>query len=390
MSRNPLVPLGDFLTLARDEVEVEADKTYRTAGIYSFGRGLFTRPAFLGSETRYGRLFRLREGRFVFSRLNAWEGALAVVPREFEGLFVSAEYPTFDVDPSRAERGYLGWLCRWPRLWDELTPRGSMVRRKRSHPEQALAVTVPLPAPAEQRRIAAWLDSLEATAASARRLGEKANAIGQAGWLSALSTTFTALARAHGTVPIGDVAEINPESVDPSAEFRDGSFAYIDIASVEKTTGRVGPVATVRGDEAPSRARRRVRAGDILVSTVRPNLRGFAIVPPELDGQVCSTGFAVLRHRDGVVPEFLLYQVLSDTFLAQLTTSARGGHYPAVNDQALRSAQVVKPRPSEQHTIAEHLARLHTRFRQIAGLAESQVDSLSVLVPAALQRALTA
>lgn len=390
MTRYPLVHLGDFLTLRQEEVSVEPDRTYRTAGIYSFGRGLFARPAFVGSETRYRSLLRLREGQFVFSRLNAWEGALAVVPREFDGLFVSAEYPTFDVDPSRAGLGYLSWLCRWSRLWDELTPRGSMVRRKRSHPEQALAVAVPLPTPAEQRGIAAWLDSLEAGAASARQLGGEASAFAQAGWLSALSTAFGALEREHGTVPIGDVAEINTESVDPAAEFKDRSFAYVDIASVEKTTGRVGPVARVRGDEAPSRARRRVRTGDVLVSTVRPNLRGFAIVPPALDGQVCSTGFAVLRPRDGVVPEFLLYQVLSDTFLTQLTTGARGGHYPAVSDQVLRGAWVVEPQPSEQRAVAEHLARLHANFQQVTNLARSRVDSLSALLPSALHRALTA
>lgn len=158
----PVVALGSFLSAARDEVVVEPRATYRTAGIYSFGRGLFERPPLSGAETTYRTFFRLREGQFVYSRLFAWEGALAVVPSNFNGWFVSQEFPTFDIDTGQADAGFVAWLSRWPHVWDALagTTKGLGLRRKRVHPQQLLSVAVPLPPLDEQRRLVRLLNSI--------------------------------------------------------------------------------------------------------------------------------------------------------------------------------------------------------------------------------------
>lgn len=390
MSRFRLVPLGEFLTLALDEVVVRPDETYQTAGIYSFGRGLFARPPFLGAETKYRSLFRLRNGQFVFSRLNAWEGALAVVPAQFDGMYVSAEYPTFDVDSSRAISEFLGWICRWPALWEELTPKGSMVRRKRSHPEQVMTVEVPLPESAVQRSIALWLDSVAAHAEEASLEALRAAEEAQVGWWASLTTMFSRLETQTDYIELTDAADINPESIDPNRTFGGDFFAYVDITAVGKGTGRIDKVTRVQGTAAPSRARRRIRAGDILISTVRPNLRAFAIVPKELDQQVCSTGFAVLRPKQGTDPRFLLYQALSDNFLKQLTGSVRGGHYPAVNDAVLRRARILRPPVPDQRRVVDLLDGLRTSFEGLIGLGRERNNHLAALVPATLHRILTA
>jgi type I restriction enzyme S subunit len=165
----PTVPLAKVLKLSRDEVQMEPDRTYRTAGIYSFGRGLFARAPITGAETKYKSLFRLHEGQFVLSRLNGWEGAVAVVPAAFDGYCVSQEYPTFEVVRDCAEPDYLQWLCQWDRFWDLLVPRGSMVRRKRVHPDRLLAVEVPMPSLPEQRRLAALAELVDALASGSRQ-----------------------------------------------------------------------------------------------------------------------------------------------------------------------------------------------------------------------------
>jgi type I restriction enzyme, S subunit len=169
----PEVALGELLTIARDEVAVEPDKTYRPAGIYSFGRGLFARPPISGAETKYARFHRLREGQLVLSRLNGWEGAVDVVGPIFEGLVVSQEYPTFDIDAAALDAGYMRWICRWPDFWEALVPRGSMVRRKRVQPASLLSTTIPLPSIDDQRRLAAVgarLEELERHGDAADRL----------------------------------------------------------------------------------------------------------------------------------------------------------------------------------------------------------------------------
>jgi len=122
--------LGEVLQPASVSVSIEPQGDYPIAGIYSFGRGLIRRPAVRGSETSCATLSRLRAGQLTMSKLNAWEGALAVIPGEFEGSYVSPEYPIFEIDRDQAGPAYIAHLVTWPGLWDRLTPKGSMVRRK--------------------------------------------------------------------------------------------------------------------------------------------------------------------------------------------------------------------------------------------------------------------
>jgi type I restriction enzyme S subunit len=173
VTRYPSVPLDEVLELSLDEVPVRPDETYRMAGVYSFGRGLFARSSLDAGQTRYRTLRRLRHRQLVYGRLNAWEGALAIVPRELEGAFVSQEYPTFDIRGDAVDVSYLGWLLRWPSLWDALhrTARGigsrRGARRLRVRPDDFLATTVPLPSLDEQRRIVERMDRVAAVAEAA-------------------------------------------------------------------------------------------------------------------------------------------------------------------------------------------------------------------------------
>lgn len=84
------------------------------------------------------------------------------------------------------------------------------------------------------------------------------------------------------------------------------SFRYIDISGIDRDAKRIATTVEILGADAPSRARQVVQKDDVLVSTVRPNLNAVAIVPVNLDGEIASTGFCVLRARKKVlVPQFL-------------------------------------------------------------------------------------
>ena len=100
---------------------------------------------------------------------------------------------------------------------------------------------------------------------------------------------------------IGEVCQVNPESVDPKELYSGSYFNYIDISCVENESGRFLGPNEVESANSPSRARRLVAHGDILVSTVRPNLRAFTILTNLPERAVASTGFAVLRSRFSAV-----------------------------------------------------------------------------------------
>ncbi|MFE0925924.1 hypothetical protein ACFW4O_03860 [Streptomyces mutabilis] len=172
-----LAPLSAALRPSSDFVDVDPDEDYRTAGILNRGRGLFHRPVTSGSDTKYPRYNRLHTGQFVYSKLFGWEGSLAVVPAEFEGVHVSHEFPTFDIDPSVADVEYMSHLARWPGLHDALKDKGTGMgsRRQRVNVDRLLATTVPLPSLAEQRRVARQLSMVrQTTEAGAEQLAQVA------------------------------------------------------------------------------------------------------------------------------------------------------------------------------------------------------------------------
>lgn len=140
------------------------------------------------------------------------------------------------------------------------------------------------------------------------------------------------------------------DKIEP-ASAPEASFRYIDISAIDRTTKTIGDVPRLLGQAAPSRARQVVRTGDVLVSTVRPNLQTVAVVPSELDGEIASTGFSVLRPGQHLNPRWLLYWTFSPAFLESLLQKARGVSYPAVLDRDVRAEPIPLPPLEEQHRL---------------------------------------
>lgn len=149
---------------------------------------------------------------------------------------------------------------------------------------------------------------------------------------------------------IGDLC-IDTKQRDPRCTPQE-TFVYINIATINKNTKTIESPLVIKGIDAPSRARKEVHTGDILVSTVRPNLNTVAIVPPELEGEVASTGFCVLRPDPNLLNnKYLFYRTITQDFITHLTAHMRGANYPAVTDGIVKSAPIPLPPISEQSRI---------------------------------------
>lgn len=157
------VALGQVLTLRLQEVPVASDCVYPIAGVYSFGRGLFVRADLEGAKTSYRVLHKLRAGQVVMSRLKAWEGALAVVPPQHDGLYLSPEFPTFDIDPRVADARFLGAALASEAFWSRLKrqSKGIGARKERVSAERFLEQEISLPPMDEQSRLVKALATLD-------------------------------------------------------------------------------------------------------------------------------------------------------------------------------------------------------------------------------------
>jgi hypothetical protein len=141
------------------------------------------------------------------------------------------------------------------------------------------------------------------------------------------------LRRLTGTgLTVRQVADLATDRADPRRSDRE-TFEYVEIADVDEVTCAVR-ARPVPCPEAPSRARKLVRAGDVLVSTVRPERRIVGVVGAEQDGAVCTTGFAVLRPR-AIDPFVLAHLLKTDIVTAQIVRNAIGIAYPAVEEACL-------------------------------------------------------
>jgi len=154
-------------------------------------------------------------------------------------------------------------------------------------------------------------------------------------------------------VKLKDVVGIDIESKDPSREMPDKTFLYVDIDSIEGETGKIRNPKRILGREAPSRARRVIHENDVIMSTVRPYLKAFAIIPKEYDNQICSTGFAVLSCGDHLLPYFLLNVLFSSQIINQCNRMMVGGQYPALNQSQVFEIKIPLPPLTEQQKIAD-------------------------------------
>jgi type I restriction enzyme S subunit len=135
----------------------------------------------------------------------------------------------------------------------------------------------------------------------------------------------------------------------------DTPFRYVDITSVDRVSKTVVDARTMPGRDAPSRARKAIRAKDVIVSTTRPNLNAVALIPDELDDQIASTGFCVLRAGERLDPEYLFAYVRSPAFVGALSDLVVGALYPAVTDRQVMSQNIPLPPLPEQRRIAAAL-----------------------------------
>jgi len=158
---------------------------------------------------------------------------------------------------------------------------------------------------------------------------------------------------------LGTICDVNPESVEDS--YPHGEIEYVDISSVG-TGVLISVPSLLPFAQAPSRAKRLIRSGDTIVSTVRPNRRSFLYMKSPSPNTVASTGFAVLRPKDNVDGRFLYYLIADPSFTDYLVANTKGSAYPAVTADVFKDAKVSIPSLKEQRRIAHILGTLDDKI----------------------------
>ncbi|OAL78247.1 restriction endonuclease subunit S [Acinetobacter sp. SFA] len=156
---------------------------------------------------------------------------------------------------------------------------------------------------------------------------------------------------------------------DQRAPDQDETFTYVDIGSIDRVLKRISDPQILMGKNAPSRARKAIRNGDVLVSLTRPNLNAVALVTSEFDGQIASTGFEVIRPCL-VDSRYIFGLTRSKEFIDSISGAVQGALYPAAKSSDVQGFKFPLPPLAEQKVIADKLDTLLAQIESIKARLE--------------------
>ncbi|MDT4291616.1 restriction endonuclease subunit S [Methylomonas sp. MO1] len=376
MSRWPTVELGEVLHTQIDAVESAELETVNLAGVYGFARGLFRREPISPLDTTYKRFHRLNAGDFVISSPKAWEGAIARIPEEFDGWFLSPVFPTFTANPDRLDTRYLDWYCKREAVWTQLQgkAKGMGARRESVSPAQFLSLNVPLPSIDEQRTIVARLDQL---AEKVRQIDLHLDAIDAVA--EALLISLHHKFAAERMVRLGDIIELSEES-EPIKP--DGRYPQVGVRGFG---GGLFAKPALAGTETSYRAFNRLYADAIVLSQVKGWEGALAVCPPELAGMFVSPEYRTFRCKpDLASPAYLGELIRTPWFwsLLQAATRGVGARRERTRPEQFLNIELPMPELNEQLKIVEILSRQNELKQRHAKIREAN----QALIPATLER----
>lgn len=165
------------------------------------------------------------------------------------------------------------------------------------------------------------------------------------------------------------------------------SFRYIDIDAVDNVSQVVHTPKLLLSEKAPSRASRKLHAGDVIFSLVRPYLRNIAYIDDSLSDCIASTGFYVCQCRNALFSKYLYRNLCSQGTINYLTGYMKGDNSPSIRKENLENMPVPLPPLAEQQRIVARIEALFRRLDEAEEKIQYALDSFDKRRSALLARA---
>jgi type I restriction enzyme S subunit len=320
----------------------------------------------------------VKPGDIAYNTMRMWQGAFGLGIQE--GM-VSPAYVVIKPQSSRIDPVFASYWFKSPYMLHMFRSfsYGLTDDRLRLYYKDFSQIPVKLPALADQRRLGSSLANVDRLI---RNIAEQLQSSRELRYslIQSLSVRLCASPNANGddievrgvvpnsTVKLSDVATLNPASL-PEGTPPNKEFRYIDLSAV--TQGKIDvPDRKLCFRDAPSRARRLFSKGDILVSTVRTNLHGFAYIDFDASDCVCSTGFAVVKPKNQG-DSLYIYAMLYSAFVSrQIHSLLSGSSFPAIAATEIANIKIPFSANTSDRTLIGNAIRV----------AERQVLALEKLV----------
>ena len=316
----------------------------------------------------------------IFATVRPTLRRIAQVQEYHDGAMVSTAFCVLRPNSELIHPDFLFFAMQLESVMDEIAAMQTGASYPAVRDVDVMSLKVPVPPLSDQCSIADALNLARSAILGQRRCEEATQALKRA----AMHTLFTRGLRGEaqketeigpvpegwGVVPLKKLCE-STDAVDLTSE-ANRVIEYVDVSSISRDYLSIETTTRYVLREAPGRARKRILAGDVVFATVRPTLLRVAVVSEELDNQVCSTAFCVLRRdQERTTDRFIYYAVQREQFVQQLGEIETGASYPAVTDRMVKEQIVPLPPMDEQSEIVSILDAidrkidLHRRKRAV-------------------------
>lgn len=294
----------------------------------------------------------VQKGELVLNKMKTWQGSLAV--SNYEGI-VSPAYYVCEFTNNEIDKNYIHYLLRnkmYAQEFERLSTGLRVGQWDLSIDDFLNTLIIYPPTKAEQTKIARFLDKKCAQIDSI--IEESKKSIEEyKSWKQ--SMIFEAVTGKNNRKKwkqekLKYLADYNIESLSEETN-GDFNFDYIDIGSVKFGEGIISK-ENMNFKVAPSRARRIVKEGDVIISSVRTYLRAIAKIEKSDVPQIVSTGFVVFTpKKEKITSDFLYYAISSENLIEQVESNSVGISYPAINAIDIVNFKIPLPSIKEQEEI---------------------------------------
>ena len=371
------VPLNQILTQVFGEVKVDDNVAYKQVTVRMHNKGLILRQQVSGQEIKTKRQFRVHIGQFVFSRIDARNGAMGLVSPELDGAVVSNDFPVFDIHTDQVDRDFFKYYVSTAPFLDACLAKskGTSNRRRLKEPD-FLEIEIPLPSLAEQQRIVARTDALVGRFDGIRKLHAHTNA----SLHGLLLNAYDSIIKDVPCLPIAEVAPLvrRRAELDPDREYPE-----LGIRSFGKGTFHK---PAIKGSELNGKRLYAIEVGDLVFNNVFAWEGAVAVARPEDQGRFGSHRFITLVPKpDVATSEFLCFHFTSAEGLQALQDASPGaaGRNRTLGLKALEKIQVPIP-PIEKQM---WFNTIQAKVDAVKQLVSESARELDALLPSVLDKA---
>jgi type I restriction enzyme, S subunit len=393
----PEAKFGEFLRPNSRPYTLGAVEDANLVGMRLYGQGPFHREFKPAMQIAKKTHFVIKAGDVIYNKLFAWKGTFGVVPATLDGMFVSDKFPTYKLDRSKVDEGFLSWYFRYSPLWEQaqaMSTGSAALSKLTLNPPKFPLLTMPLPPLTEQRQVVALIEELAGQIQEARGLRRQAAEAADVLLTTRISALFDgddcwkhvadAVSPRKGAVRSGPFgSQLLHE------EFIDSGVAAIGTRDVQTNRFLLHGGWYVSPEKFEQFRRYQVFPGDVLCTIVGASIGRFCVVPENVPTAFTTKHIQALSlDISKAEPQYVSLMLNFHRRCRQsLFSQVEGSAQPSLNSGKILGTALPLPSLAEQQRIIADLDALQVQVDMLKRLQSATAAELDALLPAILDRA---